>query len=397
MKILLVSDQFPPLYFGGMATHAYNIARYLGKRHDVMIVILRGQNSSIYKNEPFSVHSVLTKRFQLIDNIILYRIARSFKPDAIHVCTAGMVNSWLSKKYAVITRVVGNDFLRPWYGYNLPLRSTIYRIAGNKTKKKIENYEIKTRKKYIIEYLKLSKCIAANSTWTKKKLVQEGIPENIVTTIVGGYESKIFMPPKHKLSLRKKLGIKNNSKVIITASNLIKEKGIDTVLKAIAECIPNWPKLQYIVVGDGNFHGDLKKMTQRLNLTKNVEFVGRKKHQELCSYYQAADIYVQVSRNETMGRTYIEAGACKLPIIASNIEGVPDVVKNNINGLLISDPENHFEVSNNIKILLNDKKLCDRLGENGMEMAKKKFSWNHVAKAFEEQISAHVLQQVIER
>ena len=84
MKILVVTDQFPPEFFGGMATHAYNIARYLGKKHEVLVVILHGQNSPEYEDEPFLVRPALTKRFPRLDHLILNHIARSFQPDAIH-------------------------------------------------------------------------------------------------------------------------------------------------------------------------------------------------------------------------------------------------------------------------------------------------------------------------
>lgn len=407
MRILIITDQFPPVFFGGMATHAYNIARYLGERHDVLVVTLRHQESSEHKDEPFSVRAVLTKRFPRLDYLILHRIARSFQPDAIHVCTAGLANKSLSRQYPVVTRVVGNDFLKPWCGYNLPFRSILYRLPNNGIKHRIQQFEIGRRKTRVVEYLKQSRCVVANSTWTQKRLMDEGVPQDRIVIIVGGLDTDIFQPAGDKKQIREKLGFPVDSKILITAANLVMKKGIDTVLKAVAECLPKWPDLRYVVVGDGISSEYFKTLGQQLGLEKNVIFIGRKNQNELCMHYQSADVYIQTSRNhkisdiyfdvETMGRTYFEAGACGIPVIAANIGGVSDVVWDNVNGLLVNDPEDYVDVAHKINILLADELLRNRLGAEGLKMAREKFSWNHVGKAFEEQMVAHASQPARDR
>jgi len=59
MQLLFVTDQFPPAHFGGMAQHAYHVAMYLGQRHDVRVVTLRGQAGPPINDPPFRVHAVL--------------------------------------------------------------------------------------------------------------------------------------------------------------------------------------------------------------------------------------------------------------------------------------------------------------------------------------------------
>ena len=84
-----------------------------------------------------------------------------------------------------------------------------------------------------------------------------------------------------------------------------------------------------------------------------------------------------------MGRTYFEAGACGVPVIGSNVGGIPSVIKNRFNGLLIDDPENINEISETIISLLKNDKLKDLLVSNSLDLAKNKFNWQVICKKFE--------------
>ena len=96
--------------------------------------------------------------------------------------------------------------------------------------------------------------------------------------------------------------------------------------------------------------------------------MGRVSNDKLLKYYQAANIYVQPSRDiflehgfidlsEGMGRTFCEAGACKLPIIATNSGGIPSVVKHMENGFLLDDPSNVELLKDKISYLINNENV----------------------------------------
>ncbi len=86
---------------------------------------------------------------------------------------------------------------------------------------------------------------------------------------------------------------------------------------------------------------------------------------------------------ETMGRTYFEAGACGIAVIAARVGGVPAVVRDNVNGLLVSDPLDQAEIRAKLERLLADETLRKRLGAEGLRMARDEFSWDRVGAAFE--------------
>lgn len=386
MKILIVTDQFPPRQFGGMAQHAWHMASYLGKNHEVEVLTLRADQDRVAEaGEPFGVQAVLSKRFPALDFRIVARAARKFRADAVHVCTAGLMDGRLAGDIPVVTRVVGNDFLRPWCGYNLPLRSVLYRLPGKDTREAITRWEMGIRKTKVQQNLGKSEMVVANSSWTRDQLVESGLALEQIKVIVGGMDESLFSPPRNRTVLRKSMGLKEDDFVLVTAGNLIGKKNFDTVIRALAELVKKGHgNLRYFVVGDGGYQENLEQLVSSLKLSDRVVFAGRVSQSDLSKYYQAADLYVQVSVEETMGRTYFEAGGCGIPVIGARVGGVPSVIEDGKNGLLVDDPEDVEEVSGVVSQLLSDPALRAKMGAEGVKLAAEKFSWERVGNAFGE-------------
>jgi phosphatidylinositol alpha-1,6-mannosyltransferase len=321
-----------------------------------------------------------------IDSLIALRTAKIFNADVIHVCTAGMAFLSISKRYPVVIRVVGNDFLRPWCGGGLLLRSLYYRVPN----KKIQNYfykkEISIRKRNISKQIAQCYRVVVNSQWTKDKLIGENVNPEKINIVIGGIDTKLFIQTDKKEKIRKELGIDQDIFLLLTAGNIVNDKGIDTVIKSIKEISKKINNIKYYIVGKGDKEEEIQKLISNLDLNDKIYMIGRKSQDELCKYYQAADIYVQISRIETMGRTFIEANACGLPVVASNVGGIPSIVKNGVNGLLVNDPEDIKEVTNKITILINDCNIRSSMGNNGYKLIKEKYSWDNVGKKIENEL-----------
>lgn len=388
MRILIITDQFPPHIFGGMAQHAWHIAHQLSDRHTVRVLVPWWQRAD-WGNVPFDVSPTLSIRFPVLDRVSMLWHAWAFEVDVIHVCNAALSYRLVSKHYPMVTRVVGNDFLRPWCGYELPLDSLLYRLAGQATKTRLKDLEVRIRKEKTIERLQQVDAVVANSEWTKGQLIKEGISESGVHVVTGGVDTTIFHPSVNERRVRREIDLPEDARVILTAGNLVMKKGFDTVLRVVANLTTKWPSLRYVIVGDGRYETRLRNLAADLGVDDNVIFAGRKDQKDLCRYYQAADVYVQVSR-ESMGRTYIEAGACGTPVVAARVGGVPSVVRDNVNGLLVEDPLNREDIAEAVDRLLTDVDLRQRLGGAGLEMARESFSWEQVAARFEELMAASV-------
>ncbi len=398
MRILIVTDNWPPRKFGGMAQHAWHTAHFLGRRHTVLVLTLReDRRYPTQGDEPFAIQPSLTERFPQRNFRTVRRWARSFSADVVHVCTAGLADDELTRIRPVVTRVVGNDFLRPWCGFNLPLRPLLYRLPGKRTRASVYRHEMRVRRARVIRYLRTSDTVAANSTWTRDRLIEEGLQPDRIALVVGGVDTSVFHPASDRASVRKRLGLPDDAPVVMTAANLVPKKGIDTVIRAIAQ-LRHSHALQYVVVGDGPEAKRLRQLASELGVSECVQFVGAKSQAELACYYQASDVYVQTSRNatlrdgsidvETMGRTYFEAGACRVPVVAARVGGVPDVVGDDDNGLIVDDPEDYEVVAQCVQRLLSDMQTRERLGEAGLRRARDEFSWSRVGTRFEDLLSA---------
>ncbi len=387
-----------------MAQHAYHISKFLGRQHDVAVLLPSAMDVSKYGDEGFRLVPLLSMKHPRLDAWRAARFAKKFRPDVIHVCTAGMAYETLLDKYPVVVRVVGNDFLRPWVGRGLPLRSIVYRLVWGKVKGWFQNIETGLRKSKVIRQLKRADSVVANSDWTQHRLEEEGVGIESIELVVGGMNCELFCPPSDKIAVRESLGIAPQDFVLMTAGNLIGKKGFDTVMRAVAHLkMQGETRLRYIVLGDGPEEVALRQLAKALRIDGEVKFGGRIAQGVLATYYQAGDLYIQISRDhclptgsvdvETMGRTYFEAGGCGIPVIGARVGGVPSVIDHGCNGLLVDDPENVEEVAEKICCLMHNTDLRNQMGAEGVRLANEKFSWNHVGTEFErimsEQITVH--------
>ena len=132
------------------------------------------------------------------------------------------------------------------------------------------------------------------------------------------FDSGLIDPEKK----RKELGIKSDEILLLSVGELIPRKNHAVVVKALAK-ISN-PKIKYIIAGKGPLESALKSLTHKLKIDEQVEFLGfRTDVSELC---QAADIFIFPSHQEGLPVALMEAIACGIPAICSNIRGNTDLI-----------------------------------------------------------------------
>lgn len=386
---MIISDQYPPFQFGGMAQHTFHISRQLADLNNQILLLLPKHFQINKYSLNLEIRSVLHSSYYA-SSVRAGICRKEFRPDLIHIVTAGMYYPSLSGYCPVIQRVVGNDFLRPWKGKGFLFRGIVRFVPIFKPS--ISSIDSKIRKKTVLRELEKADLILSNSDWTTSKLIEKGIDKIKITNFVGGVDTKIFSPNKDISDLKEKHDLNAETKVLITAGNLIQKKGFDTVLKALPSVISKHPDLLYFIVGDGPEKEALKQMVDKLRMNSNVHFLGALSQEKFALYLSMSTVYVQVSRNhqmqdnnvdvETMGRTFFEAGSSSIPVIASNIGGIPSVVQHEINGLLLDNPEDNQDLSEKINLLLSDKKKRVKMGKKGREIAIKRFSWEILADLF---------------
>lgn len=156
---------------------------------------------------------------------------------------------------------------------------------------------------------------------------------------------------------------------IVTVGRLVKRKGVDMTLQAVAKIKPLIPELRYMIIGNGPDKEYLLDIIRELRIESVAQIVTGVSDSEKAVYLRGSDIFVMPSRNisgdyEGFGIVYLEAGLYKKAVIAGRGGGVEDAVSDNVNGILVNG-EDYNEIAEAIIRLYNDETLRKRLGEEG--------------------------------
>lgn len=151
-----------------------------------------------------------------------------------------------------------------------------------------------------------------------------GIPAGKVHVVYQGVDDALFSPGS-SMEARRRLGIPERGKVLVSIGSLIPVKGIDVLLEAMARLVVREPDVRLYLVGDGTGRRDLEKLTTKLGLERTVRFVGRVDQAGLPDWYRAADLSVLASRSEGVPNVLRESLACGIPFVATRVGGVSEI------------------------------------------------------------------------
>lgn len=138
---------------------------------------------------------------------------------------------------------------------------------------------------------------------------------------------------------RRALGISENSKVVLYLGRVSEEKNIDEVMGYLDRYMEQNADVVFLVIGDGPYKATLEKKAKALKHKKQMIFAGAKPWDEICHYYQVADVFVSASTSETQGLTYIEALASGLPVVARTDQCLEGVLFSGENGYTFESEE----------------------------------------------------------
>lgn len=178
--------------------------------------------------------------------------------------------------------------------------------------------------------------------------------------------------------------------VLGTVKWMAPKYGIDILIKAFAKFCNYYPNksLKLILVGDGPQMEELISLAKELGVLSKCDFVGSVKHEEVPIWLSKFDVYLALSRldSESFGVAILEASAMGLPVIVSDVGGLPEVVIHEKTGIIVPK-ENINETFNAIVKLYEDKNLMEKLGKNGRKHVEKSYSWeesiNKMVKIYE--------------
>lgn len=163
---------------------------------------------------------------------------------------------------------------------------------------------------------------------------------------------------------------------VITTSRLVKKNGIDILIRAIAETADSSIELK--ILGSGPDEVGLKSLADSLGIAKRVEFLGSVDPDLIPGYLAKADLFARPSRSEGLGNSFLEAMAAGLPVIGTNVGGIPDFLTDGVTGLF-AKVEDAKDLAEKIIKLKGDAVLRERIAVTGQRMVREEYSWDIIA------------------
>lgn len=233
-------------------------------------------------------------------------------------------------------------------------------------------------------FLRTADIVIGNSEYLRREVILEGYPKDRVFSIPPSYQKLTRSTDKIKDK-------KNGQIALLCVGNYREIKGQKYLIETVK--IINNPQVILYLVGspdrDYPYYLNLKDQIIKNNLEKQVFFTGWLQGKELAQMYLSADIFVLPSLYEAFGMVLLEAMSYKLPVVASNIGGIPEIVNDGENGFL-SSPSDPDLLAFALQKLIKSKELRVKLGKRGNEMVRSFPSWETVCSKFYKIINGSV-------
>ncbi len=358
---------------GGAQRFLYEFITHLNPQNYQFLVAASGNGQLIEKLREKEIEVASIKNFSNVPGLKnflaffeTFNLIRKFKPDILYL---------LSSEAGFIGAIAGKLYRLLFWRKNPKI---IYRIGGWAFKeprnifiKKIYLWAEKLSapfKDIIITNSEFDKYLA-----TKNKIVK---PDKIITIYNGlDVDNLKFLPKKEaKKFIISKLPTTNyqllTTTLVGTIANLYKNKGLEYLILAIAR-ISNGQKFNFVITGEGSERSKIENLIKKNNLENNVFLIGFISNAFEC--LKAFDLFVLPSVKEGQPWTILEAMAAGVPIVATNIAGIPEMIENEKSGLLV-EPADPDALANAIEKMLTHPSLAQECVKNALSAVKGKFN-----------------------
>lgn len=189
--------------------------------------------------------------------------------------------------------------------------------------------------------------------------------------------------------LKKELNLSPDIKIVLTATriirgkkNILKDKGIINLIQAFSKLSNRYPNLRLLIaVGKApkilrdEFECSYKMLLGYIKLhnIQDKTIIKMFELNEMSKVYQASDVFVLASENETFGQVFVESMECGLPVIGTKVGGIPEIISDSYNGYLVQ-PDDSSILAQRIEKLMNDESLRKKFTKAGLNTVKRSFT-----------------------
>lgn len=368
----MISHDYAP-NIGGIAAHVTNLATHLARRgHDVLVITMRYDRAlPFYKREGS------------------LRVVRLLVPDVSKlrgfcfvVQAAPLLLAFsLWRRFDVIH----------WHNF---FPDAVVALFGGAAKKVFTNHSstfLEMFEKgggYPIRWLTRGACkiigpsaeLADKSRIFFEKAVQD------VTYIPNGVDTNIFRPldPDSRRQKREQLLRRYNRDpetfIIVCPRRLEPKNGVRYFVESVPAIAKQHPRILCLILGndaDPKYAEEVRALSKRIGADANVRFLGPIPNPEMTGYYQVADVVVLPSLMEATSIAGLEALACGVPIVGTSVGGIPDIVHDGHNGVILP-PKNPAAIAAAVTALLDDAERRTEYSNRARDLAVSRFSWDSI-------------------
>ena len=348
MRIAIIVTQYPPNYIGGTELQAQHIAEQLSDRgHDVQVITQYDEETSTIEKigNKLKIHRLKKQSFPFAKTFFLMiyntlRIASRIRYDiflAFTLYPSGLAAILAGKLYQKPVVVWGR---------------------GNDVYVKV-NYIVQTIRLFV---LMSADIIVAQTNNMKKRFLEIWPHIKSLKIVPNALNLKTFK--------MKKIRKFSSSPSLTYVGGLRPVKGLEHLIEAFRQVLQEMPDVKLYLVGEGEDKGRLLRLAKKLDVNEKIIWVGQVNHEKVVEYLHLSWVFVLPSLSEGLPNVLLEAMACGVPCVATAVGGVPDIIENNVNGLLVK-PEDPQLLGQAIITLLKDEKLRQRISENNRKDVRK--------------------------
>lgn len=351
---------------GGISSIVFPLIKHLESRGFQVLLVILGKGSLIEEAVKRRINvKFFEKRIRGFDPSVLKKMINILKEEnvaLIHTHSIGsnlygrLVKTFL--KVPVVTTVHADTLstLKGIFRKDI-IGSILYRID--------------------ISMSRYSDRIITVSNALKEKLIERGINKEKISVVYNGIEKCNEEKELDTLSIKERFGI-TNEKVVGIVGRLSAVKNHVLFLRSAKILLDKGIKAKFLVVGDGPLKKDMERLAEELGIKENVIFTGW--YNKIHQLYKIMDIFVLSSHMEGMPVTLLEAMANSIPVVATRVGGIPEIVEDGKTGFLVP-PDDPDSLSRAIYSLLDDPLKRREMGLVGAEVIKKKFTLRIMADA----------------
>ena len=384
-KVCFISPEYWPLS-GGTGAYVYYLSNELMKNgYKICIVTGSDQALDIKVNEQLSVFFLKIPKTPIIKSFMLagssYRklssVRESINVDVTHANLPLMPNFAVPPNFG---KTLVCTVHSTWKGEAEAIRGEPYsRLNSNEKFMVSFNWFLRFFEEKMLD--RANKIIAV-SHFTKRELLEYyKIREDKIRVIHNGVDTNKFKPAADKRKVKEELGLNPDDLAILSVGRLYARKGLFTLIESMPAIVKRFKNAKFIISGKGQ-SDEMRKLiahAEKIGVKDNIIFTGYYPDKKLPKLYQAADVFAFSTFYEHHPFAVLEALATGLPVVTTNVGGIPETIESGKNGFLV-EPFHPKQFAEKILYLLEHQAEALEMGSLARKTIMERFDWRIVVK-----------------